>query len=41
MGSVGHNDLNGWTVGGGVEYKINPAWSVKAEYQNSTAPSLR
>ncbi len=23
----------GYTVGGGVEYKINPAWSVKAEYQ--------
>jgi outer membrane immunogenic protein len=25
--------LSGWTVGGGVEYKLNPAWSVKAEYQ--------
>ncbi len=23
----------GYVVGGGVEYKINPAWSVKAEYQ--------
>jgi len=22
----------GWTVGGGVEYKINPSWSVFAEY---------
>jgi outer membrane immunogenic protein len=25
--------FSGWTVGGGVEYKIAPAWSVKAEYQ--------
>jgi outer membrane immunogenic protein len=24
--------FNGWTAGGGVEYKITPAWSVKAEY---------
>lgn len=23
----------GYVVGGGVEYKVNPAWSVKAEYQ--------
>ena len=23
----------GYAVGGGVEYKFNPAWSVKAEYQ--------
>jgi outer membrane immunogenic protein len=23
----------GYTVGGGVEYKFTPAWSVKAEYQ--------
>jgi outer membrane immunogenic protein len=23
----------GWVVGGGVEYKLAPAWSVKAEYQ--------
>ena len=32
-GSVSHSDLSGWTGGGGVEYKINPAWSLKAEYQ--------
>jgi len=32
-GSVSHNDLSGWTGGGGIEYKISPAWSVKAEYQ--------
>ncbi len=31
--SVSHNNLNGWTVGGGVEYQLNPAWSLKAEYQ--------
>ncbi len=23
----------GWVAGGGVEYKINPSWSAKAEYQ--------
>jgi len=23
----------GWVGGGGIEYKISPAWSVKAEYQ--------
>ncbi len=23
----------GWVAGGGVEYKINPAWSLKGEYQ--------
>jgi outer membrane immunogenic protein len=23
----------GYTVGGGIEYKINPSWSVKGEYQ--------
>ncbi|MGC1586269.1 MAG: outer membrane beta-barrel protein, partial [Rhodomicrobium sp.] len=23
----------GWVAGGGIEYKINPAWSVKGEYQ--------
>jgi outer membrane immunogenic protein len=25
--------LNGWTLGGGVEFALNPAWSVKAEYE--------
>jgi len=24
--------FTGWTAGGGVEYAITPAWSVKAEY---------
>lgn len=23
----------GYTIGGGIEYKLSPAWSVKAEYQ--------
>ncbi len=23
----------GWVAGGGIEYKINPSWSLKAEYQ--------
>jgi outer membrane immunogenic protein len=23
----------GYVIGGGVEYKVNPAWSVKGEYQ--------
>ena len=33
LGSDSHSNLSGWTGGGGIEYKINPAWSVKAEYQ--------
>jgi outer membrane immunogenic protein len=24
----------GWTVGAGVEYKLTPSWSIKAEYQH-------
>ena len=24
--------LNGWTIGGGIEYMWSPSWSVKAEY---------
>ena len=31
--TASHSDLSGWTAGGGVEYKFNPNWSVKAEYQ--------
>jgi outer membrane immunogenic protein len=28
-----HNDtLTGWTVGGGIEWKVSPMWSIKAEY---------
>ena len=25
---------DGWAAGGGVEYKFNPTWSVKGEYQH-------
>jgi outer membrane immunogenic protein len=25
---------DGWTIGGGVEYKFAPQWSVKGEYQH-------
>jgi outer membrane immunogenic protein len=28
-----HQTATGYTIGGGWEYKFNPAWSVKAEYQ--------
>lgn len=28
------NGLDGWTVGGGIEYKFSQNWSVKAEYQH-------
>ncbi len=30
--SVSQSGLSGWTYGGGVEYKLNPSWSLKAEY---------
>lgn len=33
VNSVSHGDLSGWTGGGGIEYAVNPAWSLKAEYQ--------
>jgi outer membrane immunogenic protein len=28
----GDNYLTGWTVGGGLEWKVSPSWSIKAEY---------
>jgi outer membrane immunogenic protein len=28
-----NNTQTGYVVGGGIEYKINPSWSMKAEYQ--------
>ena len=31
--NVTKSGLDGWTIGGGIEYKINPSWSVKGEYQ--------
>ena len=27
------DSLDGWTIGGGIEYLFAPSWSVKAEYQ--------
>jgi outer membrane immunogenic protein len=27
------NGFSGYTVGGGLEYKLTPSWSVKDEYQ--------
>jgi opacity protein-like surface antigen len=27
-----NNFLTGWTVGGGIEWKVSPSWSIKAEY---------
>ncbi len=30
VGSTG--TFTGWTAGAGAEYKLSPAWSVKAEY---------
>jgi outer membrane immunogenic protein len=32
--------MSGWTVGAGVEYKISPVWSLKAEYQHFDFGSL-
>ncbi len=33
VSSKSFSERTGWTVGGGVEYQITPAWSVKGEYQ--------
>ncbi len=30
--TVKRDGISGFTAGGGVEYQINPAWSIKAEY---------
>jgi outer membrane immunogenic protein len=30
--SVNTGSLDGWTIGGGIEYMWSPSWSVKAEY---------
>lgn len=34
--STKKSGFDGWTLGGGLEYKIAPAWSMKAEFQNFT-----
>lgn len=31
--SVSKQGVDGWTIGGGIEYKINPSWGVKGEYR--------
>jgi outer membrane immunogenic protein len=31
--SSASDSLAGYTIGGGVEYMVTPAWSLKAEYQ--------
>jgi outer membrane immunogenic protein len=30
--SASSNGLDGWVVGGGIEYMWSPSWSIKAEY---------
>ena len=30
---LGSEIQHGWVAGGGVEYKFNPSWSTKVEYQ--------
>ena len=30
--SASQHGARGWTVGGGVEYALTPAWSLKLEY---------
>jgi len=30
--TLNNESLNGWTVGGGIEYMWSPSWSVKSEY---------
>ena len=34
-----NTNFDGWVAGGGIEYKLTPAWSVKAEYQHIEATS--
>jgi opacity protein-like surface antigen len=31
-GNGNNNTLTGWNIGGGVEWKVSPSWSIKAEY---------
>jgi outer membrane immunogenic protein len=34
--STKKSGIDGWTLGGGLEYKMSPSWSMKAEFQNFT-----
>jgi len=31
-GNNNNNTLTGWNIGGGLEWKVSPSWSIKAEY---------
>lgn len=33
-GSGSTSGFNGWTIGGGVEWMLSPAWTFKVEYQH-------
>lgn len=33
VSDVSKSGFDGWTLGGGMEYKFGPSWSIKAEYQ--------
>jgi len=31
-GNNNNDFLTGWTIGGGIEWKVSPTWSFKVEY---------
>jgi outer membrane immunogenic protein len=39
--STKKSGIDGWTLGGGLEYKMSPSWSMKAEYQNFTFDDIK
>lgn len=32
--TTGTGSLNGWVIGGGLEYMLSPNWTIKGEYQH-------